>query len=86
MRKMWTGGRDGRDGSAGGVVGSAWVTMTLDFFRVPQYMTQFPLAHTLTMTYRVEEGAMEIRTRSDRRDAADYQDPDGPHECGRSKT
>ena len=32
---------------------SAWVTMKLDFFRIPRYMKQFPFAHTLTMTYRV---------------------------------
>ena len=44
---------------------SAWVTMKLDFFRVPNYMKQFPFAHTLTLTYRVEDGAMEVRTRID---------------------
>ena len=44
---------------------SAWVTMTLDFFRVPSYMKQFPFAHTLTMTYRVQEGALEVHTRID---------------------
>jgi aldose 1-epimerase len=44
---------------------SAWVTMKLDFFRIPRYMKQFPFAHTLTMTYRVEDGALEVRTRID---------------------
>ena len=44
---------------------SAWVTMTLDFFRIPRYMKQFPFAHTLTMTYRVQDGALEVRTRID---------------------
>lgn len=44
---------------------SAWVTTKLDFFRIPQYMTQFPFAHTLTMTYRVQEGALEVHTRID---------------------
>lgn len=44
---------------------SAWVTTKLEFFRIPQYMTQFPFAHTLTMTYRVQEGALEVRTRID---------------------
>ena len=39
--------------------------MKLDFFRVPNYMKQFPFAHTLTLTYRVEDGAMEVRTRID---------------------
>ena len=37
--------------------------MKLDFYRDPQYMKQFPFAHTLTMTYRVQDGALEVRTR-----------------------
>ena len=28
-------------------------------------MTQWPFAHTITMTYRVSEGALEVRTRLD---------------------
>jgi len=44
---------------------SAWITSKLEFFRIPQYMTQFPFAHTLTMTYRVQDGALEVRTRID---------------------
>ena len=44
---------------------SAWVTMKLDFFRIPRYMKQFPFAHTLTMTYRVQDGMLEVRTRID---------------------
>jgi aldose 1-epimerase len=44
---------------------SAWVTSKLEFFRIPSYMKQFPFAHTLTMTYRVQDGAMEVRTRID---------------------
>jgi len=44
---------------------SAWITSRLEFFRVPQYMKQFPFAHTLTMTYRVQEGALEVHTRID---------------------
>jgi aldose 1-epimerase len=43
----------------------AWVTSKLDFYRNPQYMAQFPFAHTLTMTYRLSGGAMEVRTRID---------------------
>jgi len=42
---------------------SAWITMKLDFFRIPRYMKQFPFAHTLTMTYRVQDGALEVHTR-----------------------
>lgn len=44
---------------------SAWVTCKLDFYRNPQYMKQFPFAHTITMTYRVADGALEVRTRLD---------------------
>jgi len=44
---------------------AAWVTSTLEFYRNPQYMQQFPFAHTLTMTYRLENGALEVRTRID---------------------
>ena len=44
---------------------SAWVTCKLDFYRNPQYMKQWPFAHTITMTYRVAEGALEVRTRLD---------------------
>ena len=43
----------------------AWVTTTLDFYRNPQWMQQFPFAHTLTMTYRLQDGALEVRTRID---------------------
>lgn len=44
---------------------SAWITSKLEFFRIPQYMKQFPFAHTLTMTYRLQDGALEVRTRID---------------------
>src|SRR5215203_767229 len=44
---------------------SAWVTCRLDFYKDPLYMAQFPFAHTLTMTYRVSDGALEVRTKLD---------------------
>lgn len=44
---------------------SAWVTTTLDFSRNPRWMKQFPFAHSITMTYRLQEGALEVRTRLD---------------------
>ena len=44
---------------------AAWVTNQLDFYRNPQWMQQFPFAHTLTMTYRLQEGVLEVRTRID---------------------
>lgn len=46
-----------RDGS--------WVTSRLEFYRIPQYMKQFPFAHTLTLTYRLANGALEVHTRID---------------------
>jgi aldose 1-epimerase len=42
---------------------AAWVTTTLDFYRNPQWMQQFPFAHTLQMTYRLQDGVLEVRTR-----------------------
>jgi aldose 1-epimerase len=42
---------------------SAWVTSRLEFFRQPMWMKQFPFAHTIEMTYRLQEGALEVRTR-----------------------
>jgi aldose 1-epimerase len=44
---------------------SAWVTCRLDFYKNPQFIKQFPFAHTITMTYRVADGALEVRTRLD---------------------
>jgi aldose 1-epimerase len=44
---------------------SAWVTCRLDFYKVPAFIKQFPFAHTITMTYRVSEGTLEVRTRLD---------------------
>lgn len=43
----------------------AWVTCRLEFYKIPLFMAQFPFAHTITMTYRVSEGALEVRTRLD---------------------
>jgi aldose 1-epimerase len=42
---------------------AAWVTSKLDFYRNPQWMKQFPFAHTLQMTYRLQDGVLEVRTR-----------------------
>ena len=41
---------------------SAWVTNKLDFYRNPQWMKQFPFAHTLEMTYRLVDGVLEVQT------------------------
>ena len=42
---------------------SAWITSRLEFFRQPQWMAQFPFAHTIEMTYRLKDGTLEVQTR-----------------------
>jgi aldose 1-epimerase len=42
---------------------SAWVTSRLDFFTNPAWMKQFPFAHTLEMTHRLQAGVLEVSTR-----------------------
>jgi aldose 1-epimerase len=44
---------------------SAWVTCRLDFYKIPAFMKQFPFAHTVTMTYRVSDGTLEVHTKID---------------------
>jgi aldose 1-epimerase len=39
---------------------SSWVTSRLDFLRRPEWMAQFPFAHTIEMTHRLHDGALEI--------------------------
>ena len=39
---------------------SAWVTSKLDFYRYPDWMAQFPFAHTIEMTYRLHDGTLEV--------------------------
>lgn len=46
---------------------SAWVTSRLEFFRHPDWMRQFPFAHTIEMTHRLRDGVLEIDTRIDNR-------------------
>jgi aldose 1-epimerase len=41
----------------------AWITSQLEFYRQPEWMAQFPFAHTIEMTYRLSEGALEVRLR-----------------------
>jgi aldose 1-epimerase len=40
----------------------AEVTSRLEFWRHPQWMAQFPFAHTIEMTYRLSAGVLEVRT------------------------
>ena len=42
---------------------AAWVTSRLEFFRSPLWMKQFPFAHTLEITHRLQDGVLEVRTR-----------------------
>jgi aldose 1-epimerase len=42
---------------------AAWVTSRLDFYRQPQWMAQFPFAHTIEMTYRLKDGTLEVLTK-----------------------
>jgi aldose 1-epimerase len=60
-----TGAKDWRLVEANADAKGAWVTSTLDFYRNPQFMKQFPFAHTITMTFRLQDGALEVRTRID---------------------
>jgi aldose 1-epimerase len=42
---------------------SAWVTSRLEFYRYPDYMAQFPFAHTIEMTHRLKNGVLEVATK-----------------------
>lgn len=42
---------------------SAWVTSRLEFFREPLWMKQFPFAHTIDMTHRLQDGVLEVTTK-----------------------
>jgi aldose 1-epimerase len=41
---------------------SAHATSRLEFGKHPDLMAQFPFAHTITMTYRLAEGVLEVET------------------------
>ena len=42
---------------------SAWVTSRLDFYKQPMFMKQWPFAHTLEMTHRLQDGVLEVYTK-----------------------
>jgi len=44
---------------------SAAVTSRLEFWRYPDWMAQFPFAHSYEMTYRLRKGVLEIETSID---------------------
>jgi aldose 1-epimerase len=41
---------------------SAWVTSRLDFYRYPDWMRQWPFAHTIEITHRLRDGVLEVST------------------------
>jgi galactose mutarotase-like enzyme len=70
-------GRDGNQKPIHGVLGfskawklveakadgtGAWAASRLEFWRHPEMMAQFPFPHTLTMTYRLRDGSVEVET------------------------
>ncbi|MBI4874744.1 MAG: aldose 1-epimerase [Acidobacteria bacterium] len=42
--------------------GGAETTSRLEFWREPDWMAQFPFAHSIEMTYRLRDGALEVET------------------------
>ena len=42
---------------------SAWVTSRLDAYKQPQWMKQWPFAHTIEMTYRLQDGVLETQAK-----------------------
>jgi len=42
---------------------SAWATSRLEFFRQPMWMKQFPFAHTIEITHRLQNGVLEVFTK-----------------------
>ena len=41
---------------------SAWSASRIEFWKHPEMMAQFPFAHTITITYRVRDGVVEVET------------------------
>jgi aldose 1-epimerase len=41
---------------------SAWVTSRLAFYKQPMWMKQFPFAHTVAMTHRLQDGVLQVQT------------------------
>jgi aldose 1-epimerase len=44
---------------------SASATSRIDFWKHPEMIAQFPFAHTITMTYRLQDGQVEVETTLD---------------------
>jgi aldose 1-epimerase len=48
---------------------SAWVTSKLEFFRQPMWMKQFPFAHIIEMTHRLQGGVLQVQAKITNRSA-----------------
>ncbi len=42
---------------------AAWVTSRLEFYTNPDWIRQFPFAHTIDMTYRLQDGVLQVTTK-----------------------
>lgn len=47
----------------------AWVTSRLDVSRRPEWMAQFPFAHVIEITHRLQDGVLEVKTRVENKSA-----------------
>lgn len=41
---------------------AAWVTSRLEVFRTPAWIKQWPFAHTIEVTHRLQDGVLEVQT------------------------
>lgn len=42
---------------------SAWVTSRLDVYKNPAWMKQWPFAHSIEMTHRLQDGVLQVQTK-----------------------
>jgi aldose 1-epimerase len=49
---------------------SAWVTSRIEVYKQPDWMAQFPFAHTVEMTYRLKDGTLEVNVKLNNLSAA----------------
>ena len=49
---------------------AAWATSRIEFYRQPDWMAQFPFAHTIEMTYRLKDGTLEVAVKLNNLSAA----------------
>ncbi len=42
---------------------AAWLTARLDTYKQPDWMKQWPFAHTIDVTYRLQDGTLEVLTK-----------------------